>query len=155
MKRLGCCMATEQRSDDASVIAVLRTEIRERPVLLISFILFVSLVSLLIPYAEIHDADGQPVGQAADSTGRLTAAVDFSGCVGNQSVLDEMNASAGKCPFVRAPAGLNLIAFGVNLTLLPEACAVTLMPFSFLAWPGDRDPCFHAVSTLSDGTFRR
>jgi hypothetical protein len=114
-------MAKEHRSSDTSLIAVLRTEIRERPVLLASFALFVCLVSFLIQYPEIRDPNREAVWPAENASKASAAPVESRDCSDDRSVLDVAEVAVDRRAMICQLAWLDTGACGAKANLCPKA----------------------------------
>ena len=79
------------------VVETLQTELRERPVRLALFAMFVLVVSCLVPYAERRGPDGTVVRQWTNTVEGAISTDRASTCLGNSSTDEARNAWGGHC----------------------------------------------------------
>ena len=79
------------------VIETVRTEVKERPVRLVSFMLFILAVSCFTPYAERHGPDGIVVRYTENTSRSVNVTDRLDACPGNRSIDDGGNVSVAEC----------------------------------------------------------
>ena len=114
-------MVKKQPATDTSLKAIVRTELRERPVLFVSFILFICLVSFLIQYPEIRDPDREAVWPAENASKASAAPVESRDCSDNRSVLDVAGVAVGRRAMICQLAWLDTGTCGEKANLCPKA----------------------------------
>lgn len=109
-------MEKKQPAPDTSLKAIVLEELRERPLLFVSFILFACLVSLLMPYAERHDPDLE-TGHAAQNASMLPAGpVETQEDADHRSALMVPDVGIAGYSMVGQWAGFNVSACGTNMS---------------------------------------
>ncbi len=78
-------------------MAILRTEIKERPVRLALVILLMSAVSLLAPSSERVDSERAVATQGEDTNQIMLLTHGLDACSENRSIDDAKNVSVGDC----------------------------------------------------------